>query len=42
MALRWDGGYWAHIYDVYFGTDPNPPLFASNLQLGPTDPATPT
>src|SRR4051812_18418981 len=37
MALKWDGGYFAHFYDVYFGTDPNPPLFAGNLPLGPTD-----
>jgi regulation of enolase protein 1 (concanavalin A-like superfamily) len=41
-ALRWDGGPWAHLYDVYFGTDPNPPLFAANQHLGPTDPANPT
>src|SRR4051812_766518 len=41
IALRWDGGYYGHIYDVYFGTDPNPPLYATNLQLGPTDPANP-
>src|SRR5204863_6610777 len=34
-----DGGPWAHVYDVYFGTDPNPALFAANQQLGPTDPA---
>ena len=42
LALRWDGGYDAHFYDVYFGTDPNPPLFAANLPLGPTDPTAPT
>jgi phosphatidylserine/phosphatidylglycerophosphate/cardiolipin synthase-like enzyme/regulation of enolase protein 1 (concanavalin A-like superfamily) len=42
MALKWDGGPWGQRYDVYFGTDPNPPLFAANLQLGPTDPTTPT
>ena len=41
IALTWDGGPWAHIYDVYFGTDPNPPLFAANVRLGPTDPAAP-
>ena len=39
LELKWDGGPWAHVYDVYFGTDPNPPLFAANQQLGPTDPA---
>jgi phosphatidylserine/phosphatidylglycerophosphate/cardiolipin synthase-like enzyme/regulation of enolase protein 1 (concanavalin A-like superfamily) len=42
MALKWDGGPWGQQYDIYFGTDPNPPLFAANQQLGPTDPATPT
>ncbi|HYM25880.1 MAG TPA: phospholipase D-like domain-containing protein [Vicinamibacterales bacterium] len=42
LELKWDGGPWAHIYDIYFGTDPNPPLFAANQQLGPTDPANPT
>jgi phosphatidylserine/phosphatidylglycerophosphate/cardiolipin synthase-like enzyme/regulation of enolase protein 1 (concanavalin A-like superfamily) len=41
VALKWDGGYYAQFYDVYFGTDPNPPLYAANLQLGPTDYATP-
>jgi phosphatidylserine/phosphatidylglycerophosphate/cardiolipin synthase-like enzyme/regulation of enolase protein 1 (concanavalin A-like superfamily) len=42
MALKWDGGFYAQFYDIYFGTDPNPPLFASNLQLGPTDASDPT
>jgi len=42
LELKWDGGPWGQLYDVYFGTDPNPPLFAPNLQLGPTDPAAPT
>jgi phosphatidylserine/phosphatidylglycerophosphate/cardiolipin synthase-like enzyme len=42
LALKWDGGPWAHLYDIYFGTDPNPPLFAANQPLGPTDPANPT
>ena len=26
VALTWYGGLWAHIYDIYFGTTPNPPL----------------
>ena len=34
VTLTWDGGPWAHLYDIYFGTTPNPPLFASNLELG--------
>jgi len=35
--LSWNGGPWAHLYDVYFGTTPDPPLFASNLALGPSE-----
>lgn len=37
LKLKWDGGYWAHYYDVYFGLDPNPPLYQANLKLGPKD-----
>lgn len=33
-TLTWDGGTWAHLYDIYFGTDPNPPLLATDLELG--------
>jgi hypothetical protein len=36
ITLRWYGGPWAHVYDVYFGTSPTPPLFAANLTLGPS------
>ena len=36
--LKWDGGPWAHNYDIYFGTSPTPPLFAANQNLGPDDP----
>ena len=36
MTLRWNGGLWAHLYDVYFGTTPNPPLVAQNVALGPS------
>jgi mitochondrial cardiolipin hydrolase len=39
-TLTWYGGPWAHIYDVYFGTDPNPPLLASNQAIGPSETAT--
>jgi len=42
MALNWDGGPWGQVYDVYFGTDPNPPLMAANQELGPDDPANPS
>jgi HKD family nuclease len=34
VTLRWEGGTWAHRYDIYFGTDPNPPLLASNVATG--------
>jgi HKD family nuclease len=37
--LVWDGGAWAHVYDIYFGTTPTPPLFLANQNLGPDDPA---
>src|SRR5262245_11820092 len=36
QALTWHGGPWAHVYDVYFGTVPNPPLFAAGQALGPS------
>ena len=36
-SLRWYGGPWAHVYDVYFGTSPNPPLLVSGLALGPSE-----
>ncbi len=38
LQLVWDGGPWAHNYDVYFGTSSAPPLYAANLNLGPDDP----
>jgi hypothetical protein len=38
VKLVWDGGPWAHVYDIYFGTSPTPPLFAANQNLGPDDP----
>ena len=40
VTLKWWGGYWAHTYDIYFGTSSNPPLVASNVPLGPSDTAT--
>jgi len=30
LTLRWEGGRWAHKYDIYFGTTPNPPLLVAN------------
>jgi phosphatidylserine/phosphatidylglycerophosphate/cardiolipin synthase-like enzyme len=34
VTLNWDGGNWAHLYDIYLGTTTNPPLIASNKELG--------
>ena len=36
-TLRWEGGPWSHKYDIYFGTNANPPLLASNVFLGAVD-----
>ena len=40
VKLKWWGGYWAHNYDIYFGTTSNPPLVAANVALGPSDTTT--
>jgi phosphatidylserine/phosphatidylglycerophosphate/cardiolipin synthase-like enzyme len=37
LKLKWYGGPWAHVYDIYFGLDPNPPLFAADVALGPSE-----
>jgi phosphatidylserine/phosphatidylglycerophosphate/cardiolipin synthase-like enzyme len=37
QKLKWYGGPWAHVYDVYFGTSSNPPLFAASQALGPSE-----
>jgi len=42
QKLAWDGGPWAHNYDIYFGTSSPPPLLAANQNLGPDDPASPS
>jgi phosphatidylserine/phosphatidylglycerophosphate/cardiolipin synthase-like enzyme len=34
VALRWEGGWWAHKYDIYFGTTNPPPLVAQNYMPG--------
>lgn len=39
-TLKWYGGPWAHVYDVYLGTTTTPPLFAQNLELGPSQSTT--
>jgi hypothetical protein len=36
VKLTWYGGPWAHLYDVYFGTTPDPPLYAADRALGPS------
>jgi hypothetical protein len=36
-TLRWEGGPWSHKFDIYFGTNANPPLIASNVFLGSVD-----
>lgn len=30
ITLQWEGGPWAHKYDIFFGTSPNPPLLVAN------------
>jgi phosphatidylserine/phosphatidylglycerophosphate/cardiolipin synthase-like enzyme len=35
-SLSWNAGLWAHNYDIYFGTSPNPPLIETNKKLGPS------
>jgi hypothetical protein len=32
--LKWWAGLWPYYYDIYFGTTTQPPLFASNVNLG--------
>jgi hypothetical protein len=40
-ALTFDAGPFAHLYDIYFGTTPNPPLLAANAPLGPNEGGSP-
>lgn len=42
LKLVWNGGPWAHNYDIYFGTTSPPPLLAANQNLGPNDPTAPS
>jgi phosphatidylserine/phosphatidylglycerophosphate/cardiolipin synthase-like enzyme len=39
-TLKWYGGPWAHVYDVYFGTTNPPALGVSNQALGPSTSST--
>ena len=41
VQLKWEGGFWAWKYDLYFGTTPNPPLLVANLTTGFPGPNTP-
>jgi phosphatidylserine/phosphatidylglycerophosphate/cardiolipin synthase-like enzyme len=34
VPLRWEGGWWAHKYDIYFGTTNPPPLIAEDYMPG--------
>ena len=34
VQLRWEGGWWAHRYDIHFGTTNPPPLIASDFMPG--------
>jgi phosphatidylserine/phosphatidylglycerophosphate/cardiolipin synthase-like enzyme len=36
VSLSFDAGLWAHLYDIYFGVTPNPPLLETNIRLGPS------
>jgi len=41
QKLTWYGGPWAHIYDIYFGTDPTTStLLAADQPLGPSETTT--
>ncbi|HKY29503.1 MAG TPA: phospholipase D-like domain-containing protein [Pyrinomonadaceae bacterium] len=40
VTLRWEGGFFAWRYDLYFGTTPNPSLLTANINTGFPGPAT--
>ena len=49
VTLRWEGGWWAHKYDIYFGTTSTPPLVVQDsrrdrrrLASAPTKSRTPS
>lgn len=37
-TLTFTAGPFAHLYDIYLGTSPTPPLVAADVPLGPTEP----
>jgi phosphatidylserine/phosphatidylglycerophosphate/cardiolipin synthase-like enzyme len=40
VTLKWYGGPWGQVYDVYIGTANPPPLLATNQALGPSTSST--
>jgi hypothetical protein len=34
VTIRWEGGWWAHRYDIYFGTTSTPPLVVQDFAPG--------
>jgi hypothetical protein len=34
VTLKWEGGWWAHKYDIYFGTSSTPPLIVQDFMPG--------
>jgi phosphatidylserine/phosphatidylglycerophosphate/cardiolipin synthase-like enzyme len=38
LTLRWEGGYWAHKYDIYFGVNSTPPLLTTIFENGTPGP----
>ena len=36
VSLSFYAGLWAHLYDIYFGITPNPPLLETDKRLGPS------
>jgi len=37
VTLAWEGGPYAQKFDIYFGTNPNPPLLAADQFIGSVD-----
>ena len=37
QTLSWEGAQYAHKFDIYLGTNPNPPLFAADQFIGAVD-----
>jgi hypothetical protein len=41
VVISFDAGPFAHLYDIYLGTSPVPPLIAADVPLGPNESGTP-